>query len=337
MLNIQTNLNLQAFNSLHLQSTTANYCRLTSLEQLTVLRKQLPKFAKFMILGGGSNIILPEFYTGLVIHNQLYGRQIDYQDRQYITITAGAGENWDDFISYCLANGAYGLENLSLIPGSVGASPIQNIGAYGVEVKDFIQKVAVYDWHTGEHLQLTNQQCQFSYRNSYLKNNSRYLVTAVTFRLTKQANLITNYADIAEQLAIKSVTPTPQDLRQVIIATRQAKLPDPQQLGNAGSFFHNPIIEQTIVKKLQLSYPNLPVYPIENSSLSKISAGWLIDNLGLKGYRHADLAIYAKQALVIVNYANSTQTELLKFAQYIQEQVLQQYGIDLNIEPIIIT
>src|SRR3989338_3865732 len=232
MMKLQENVDLTSLNTLQLKSMASHYVVLNQVEQLDTICSAIPHFSRFFVLGGGSNIIVPSMYQGLVIHNQLRGIRINKIGQDFI-VTAMAGENWDEFVAYCAANGAFGLENLSLIPGTGGASPIQNIGAYGIEVKDFIEEVLVYDLHTAQLVSLSNADCAFSYRNSILKNNSRYIVISVSFKLSAQPNLNVSYGDIAAR--ISSITaPTPYDLRQIIIDIRRSKLPDPQELGNAG-------------------------------------------------------------------------------------------------------
>ncbi len=334
MITIRDDVDLTSLNTLHLKSTASHYVILNHIEQLAQLSSLIAQASQFFILGGGSNLILPPLYNGLVIHNQLRGIHIEKID-QTLMVTAMAGENWDQFVAYCTAHGAFGLENLSLIPGTVGASPIQNIGAYGVEVKDFIDEVLVYDVHTKQLVSLCNEECNFSYRNSMLKNNSRYIVISVRFKLSMQPNLNIHYGDVAQKLA--SITdPTPLDLRTTIIDIRQTKLPDPQCLGNAGSFFHNPVLPEQQIHELRVKHPNLPIFPTPNPAYFKVSAGWLIDNLGLKGTRQGNVGVYSKQALVLVNYGEAEQLELLNFAHWIQMHVKNHYNVHLNIEPIIL-
>lgn len=334
MLNLQEHVDLTSLNTLHLKSIASHYCELVDLEQLAGLSSTIVNYPQFFVLGGGSNLILPSWYQGLVIHNKLRGIRIVAAGNERI-VTAMAGEHWDDFVAYCTQNNAYGLENLSLIPGTVGASPIQNIGAYGIEVKDFIDEVLVYDLQAAQFVHLSNAECEFSYRNSFLKNNSRYIVISVRFKLSAEPNLNVNYGDVAQK--ISAITnPQPSHLRDIIIAIRQSKLPDPREYGNAGSFFHNPILPRHQAYQLMMRYPNLPMFPCIDPEFIKISAGWLIDNLGLKGFRQGNVGIYAKQALVLVNYGGACQTELLGFASWIQAQIKQHYALLLNIEPIIL-
>lgn len=335
MLNLQENVDLTPLNTLHLKSTASHYVVLNEIEQLDEICVVISKFSQFFVLGGGSNLILPPLYQGLVIHNRLRGIKITKIGHDRI-VTAMAGENWDEFVAHCNRQSAFGLENLSLIPGTVGASPIQNIGAYGVEVKDFIEEVLVYDLQTAQFVSLSNNECKFTYRNSLLKNNSRYIVISVSFKLSVQPDLNLNYGDVAQKIS-SITTPTPYDLRKIIIAIRQSKLPDPQELGNVGSFFHNPVLPEKEAQKLLILYPNLPLFPTANPEYIKISAGWLIDNLGLKGLRHGNIGIYPKQALVLVNYGGACQSELLKFADWIQSQIKERYDLHLHIEPIILS
>lgn len=334
MLNIQENIDLTPLNTLRLKSTASHYVVLNQIEQLDELREIISKFSKFFILGGGSNLILPALYQGLVIHNELRGITITKVGQEQI-VTAMAGENWDVFVAYCNTHGAFGLENLSLIPGTVGASPIQNIGAYGVEVKDFIKEVLVYDLQTAKLVSLSNSECQFSYRNSVLKNNSRFIVISVSFTLLTEPNLNANYGDVAQRLS-SLTNPIPYDLRNIIINIRQSKLPNPDELGNAGSFFHNPVISKEIAQQLCIQYPSLPTFPTHDPEKVKVSAGWLIDSLGLKGFRQGNVGIYQKHALVMVNYGGAYQAELLEFADWIQSKIKAHYDVELNIEPIIL-
>lgn len=341
---IEPDYSLTTLNTMRLKSAADFFIALTSLEQIPQIVDFIQqKQCKFLCLGGGSNLLLPEHYHGLVIHNQLLGidcisDNLHCDDtecpQQSVLIQVMAGENWDHFVAYCLKNNWFGLENLSLIPGTVGATPIQNIGAYGVEVKDFIEYVEVYDIKTKTIIKINNQECNFSYRNSRFKTEQNFIVTAVVFKLLKAPKLNMSYGDIAKNLKeIKN--PSALDLRECVINIRQSKLPDPGIIANVGSFFHNPILLNSEIEKLRLSYPKLPVYTVD-STHSKVSAGWLIDNLGLKGYRLGNVGVYDKQALVLVNHADATKTEILAFAKLIQDTILANYGIKLNIEPIIV-
>lgn len=332
---IQLAYPLTKLNTLRLVSSTDYFISLSNLDQLPEMVEYIKVHQlKFFVLGGGSNLILPENYPGLVIYNQLKGIELINQDVNHYIVKVMAGEVWDDFVVYSLGHDWYGLENLSFIPGTVGASPIQNIGAYGVEVKDFIEYVEVYDIEQKEFKQIKNSACNFSYRNSLFKTKPNYIVIAVVFRLLKQPHLNTSYGDIAKHISNIS-NPTAMDLRQIVIDIRSDKLPDPKIIGNVGSFFHNPILDNTVVMDLKGRFPKLPVYAIDQQH-SKISAGWLIDNLGLKGYRLGNMGVYNKQALVLVNHDCATRTEVLSFAKSIQDKITTLYNVNINIEPIII-
>lgn len=337
---IQSDYSLKNFNTMHLECLAKFYFKLEMLDELPGLRNYIvQKACPYFVLGGGSNILLPEQYDGLVIHNNLFGvGELKILEEEYtldeacVLVRAMAGEIWDSFVAFTLENSWYGLENLSLIPGTVGATPIQNIGAYGVEVKDFIEYVECFDLNSGESISISNKDCNFSYRNSRFKHELNLLVTAVVFKLKKSPKLEISYGDIATKMA-QIINPTPLDLRNCIIETRKSKLPDPGTIPNVGSFFHNPILINAEVKKLKLNYPNLPVYKFDEQH-SKISAGWLIDHAGFKGYKHKNVGVYDKQALVLVNYTARVRDEVLELATIIQEAVLANYGVILNIEPI---
>jgi UDP-N-acetylmuramate dehydrogenase len=333
MHSIKQNHPLDKLNTLRLTSQTKYYIALTDIKELPQIVDYAVDIPIF-ILGGGSNIILPEMYNGLIIHNQLRGIELIETREDYVLVKVMAGEVWDNFVAYTIEHNWFGLENLSLIPGTVGASPIQNIGAYGVEAKDFIHSVEVYDIYKKQFFQLNNAECQFKYRDSYLKHNPHLIVTTVIFRLRCRQELNTSYVDVARAM-IELNNPTALDLRNCVIKIRQQKLPDPAVIGNVGSFFHNPILDMAKVKQLQAKYPNIPVYPV-NSQMAKVSAGWLIDNLGLKGYRLGNVGIYPKQALVLINHGGAHATEILNLAHYIQNEVWKNYTISLDIEPLII-
>ncbi|MFI4962406.1 MAG: UDP-N-acetylmuramate dehydrogenase, partial [Legionellales bacterium] len=309
---------------------------LRSLDELIGIHKYIKaQSCSYFILGGGSNVLLPDRFDGLVLLSQTKGIDILSEPSQdTIRLRVMAGEQWDNFVALSLDNGWFGLENLSLIPGTVGAAPIQNIGAYGVEVKDFIECVECFDLNTGQFLTLYKEECAFSYRSSRFKTEPHLLVIAVVFCLSKVQNLNLSYGDIAGKMALIS-NPKASDLRHCIIETRQSKLPDPQIVPNVGSFFHNPVLIHRVVEQLQRQYPKLPVYFVDENC-SKVSAGWLIDNLGLKGYQYKNVGIYEKQALVFVNYGASSRSELLELAHIIQDKVFTQYRIELPIEPILI-
>ncbi len=332
---IQKNQSLCHLNTLRLKSLAVNYVEFSDINLLPSISKYIKEHkCQFFVLGGGSNILLPEVYNGLVIHCKLEGVACISQNNTSMLVRAMAGEQWDKFVEYTTLHGFFGLENLSLIPGTVGAAPIQNIGAYGVEVCDFIEYVEVYDVLEKQFKIIKKKDCHFQYRNSIFKKMPNLIVVAVVFQLLKEPILNLEYVDVAKCMTgVTNVTPV--ELRNCVIKIRQAKLPDPAIIANVGSFFHNPILTNGIVNKLKSNYNNLPVFRVDDN-YSKISAGWLIDNLGLKGYRENKVGTYEKQALVLVNYSDATQTDILDFANMIKNKVKQKYDVELNIEPIII-
>ena len=287
------------------------------------------------VLGGGSNMLLTQDITQPVLHILLKGISIVKENNDNVWIKAQAGENWHQFVQYTLSQGYGGLENLSLIYGNVGTTPVQNIGAYGVEIKDVMESCEAINIHTLQKRNFTNAECSFGYRESIFKGKEKgnYIITAVTFKLTKRNHLLhTEYGAIQQLLAERGLSsPTPKQLSEVIISIRQSKLPNPDTLGNCGSFFKNPIISKTNYEELKNQYPDIPSYPI-NETQAKVPAGWLIDRAGLKGYRKGDAGVHNLQALVLVNYGKATGKEILAVAHYVQATVLKQFGITLEFE-----
>ncbi|QEL54619.1 UDP-N-acetylmuramate dehydrogenase [Chromobacterium paludis] len=339
-LQFQENVDLRPFNTFGLAARAAHFCRLSDLSDLPALLAH-PRYrlGPVLWLGGGSNLLLTQDYPGLVIKMELSGIRLLAEDGDAVIVEAAAGENWHGFVQYALAQGWYGLENLSLIPGTVGASPVQNIGAYGVEVKDHLHEVvcARLD-RQGEALVLSNADCRFGYRDSVFKHEAAgtLLVTAVRFRLSRRPDLRTGYGDIAKQLAADGITePTPLDVSRAVIAIRQSKLPDPAVLGNAGSFFKNPVIPAAQAQALLAAHPNLPHYPAAGGQV-KLAAGWLIDQCGLKGYRDGDAGVHDRQALVLVNHGQASGRQLRALAQKVQDAVRERFGVALEPEPLIL-
>lgn len=333
---IEENVSLKSLNTLHLNSVSKYYIVLKSRQEIPDVIDYVKKNKlNFFVLGGGSNIILPEFYDGLTIKNEIKGVSKLKEDDSFYYIKVGAGEIWDDFVGYSVINKYYGLENLSLIPGSVGASVIQNIGAYGSEVKDCVDCVEIYDTKNNTYEIFSFKDCKFRYRNSIFKDElNRYVVISITFKLLKKENLNLSYKDIKKVITDPKLCNS-MELRNCVINIRKNKLPDFNIIGNVGSFFHNPIIDKSFLDELLLKYPNIPFFK-DSEDKFKVSAGWLIENIGLKGYRKNNVGTYDKQALVLVNYADATKTEILDFANYIIDKVKTVYNIRLNIEPIII-
>ena len=289
-----------------------------------------------LILGGGSNLLLTGDYHGTVIHSAIKGIELVERDDNdgSVVLRVGSGEVFDDFIAYCVEHGYYGAENLSLIPGEVGASAVQNIGAYGVEAKDLIVKVEAVEIATGKMVSFSNEDCQYGYRQSRFKGEwrNRYFITYVSYRLSTTFNPNMDYGNIRAALAERNIdNPTAMDLRQVIIDIRNAKLPDPKVEGNAGSFFMNPIVSKEKYLELTASYPNMPHYYIDELH-EKIPAGWMIDQCGWKGRSMGKAGVHDKQALVLVNRGGATGNDIVRLCETIRKDVMEKFGIEIHPE-----
>lgn len=338
---IETNKDLRAFNTFGVPSVAERYLLLQTNEDLL----QLPALAPpTLVLGSGSNLLLQAEVPGLTLHMGLGGINVlDKQkiqqpqssyDTAEVKVRVGAGVNWQQFVLYALEQGWHGLENLSLIPGTVGAAPVQNIGAYGVEVAERIVGVEVYEYGKGMSY-LTTEQCAFAYRSSRFKEEpGRYLITSVDFRLGGlfQANF--SYGAIKDRLALmeKEAQPSPLHIARAVMEIRAEKLPFYSQLGNSGSFFKNPIVSQSHYAQLLTTYPDLPAYPVADDSLVKLPAGWLIDRAGWRGKRIGNVGCYQHQALVIVNHGGATGKEILAFSETIQSDISTTFGVELERE-----
>lgn len=328
---IQENISLKPYNTFGIDVTAKRFISVNHVRELQyILRREQDVF----LLSGGSNMLLTKDIDSLVIHLNIKGIQVK-EDWKYAYVTASAGEDWHEFVLWCLNMNYGGLENLSLIPGNVGTSPIQNIGAYGVEVKDLITQVNGVELGTAHPVSYTNEECQFGYRNSIFKNElkGKVALTSVTFRLTKDRHkLNTSYGAIESELEAQNITnPTIRDVSNAVINIRQSKLPDPKKIGNSGSFFKNPVISKDQFDKLKADYPNIPSYPVSDTEI-KVPAGWLIEQAGFKGKRFGDYGVHEKQALVLVNYDNASGKDIYALAQKIQQTILDTFGISLEIE-----
>ncbi|MDC3318974.1 UDP-N-acetylmuramate dehydrogenase [Flavobacteriaceae bacterium] len=338
-MNIQQNISLKPYNTFGIDVSAS---RFVSVDNLDKLQKILTQEKDVFLLSGGSNMLLTKDIDKLVIHINIKGISIHYENESEVELSVNAGEDWHEFVMWCISQNYGGIENLSLIPGNVGTSPIQNIGAYGVEVKDVITRVEGIDLNNAKKIQFSNKECDFGYRNSIFKNElkEKIVITSVRFKLTKKNHhLNTNYGAIEKELAIRKISnPTIKDISDIVINIRQAKLPDPKKIGNSGSFFKNPIISLKQFKKLQEKYPNIPFYKIPSSKKEdaaynyKIPAGWLIETAGFKGKRYGDCGIHENQALVLVNFDKASGKDIYMLAKNIQETILSIFEITLDIE-----
>lgn len=330
---IQKNVSLQSYNTFGIDVRATHFTKVSSPDEF---RDALGKdIQPVLILGGGSNMLLTKDWEGLVIKNNFKGIEIEEQHDDHAIVSVGGGENWHEFVLWSLSRNMGGIENLSLIPGTVGASPIQNIGAYGMELKDTFVKLEALSFETGRKNTFHLQDCKFGYRDSVFKKDlkGKFLITKVWFRLTTKNHKIHNsYGAIKQVLSDKKITtPTIQDISEAVIEIRSSKLPDPKELGNSGSFFKNPEIEKPQFEVLQKKFPNLVFYELPDERY-KIPAGWLIDQCGWKGLRVGNTGCHAQQALVLVNYGGATGNEVWQFAKKVQQSVKKKYGIDLTPE-----
>jgi len=317
------------------KAKAAAFIQINRKEDLLSSYKDVASFNQRLVLGGGSNILFVGNYEGLVIYPQLKGLDILYEDETSVRLGVSASEVWHDFVEYCLENEYFGLENLALIPGSVGASPVQNIGAYGVEVASFIESVECFDFVEGEFINLSNTQCEFGYRESFIKRagQGRYLVTRVVFNLSKQFNPDLSYKPLADHFAnCKNVSA--RELFDRVCQIRRKKLPNPDELANAGSFFKNPIIEEGHYRRLKRKHVGLVAYPVKNESLKtyKLAAGWLIEKAGFKGKVFGKVGVHKKQALVLVNYSDHDGQNIVNLAHLIIRKIRELFGVTLEPE-----
>ncbi|MFK8284712.1 UDP-N-acetylmuramate dehydrogenase [Capnocytophaga canis] len=329
---IEHYVSLKPFNTFGIDAQATTFVTIHSEKGLI---KALSNYKNPFIFGGGSNMLLTKNIENPVFWIQLKGISIERETDDHVWITAAAGENWHEFVQFCLEKGYGGLENLSLIPGNVGATPIQNIGAYGVEIKDVMAYCQTINIHSITQKQFSKDECKFSYRESIFKceEKGNYIITSVTFKLTKKNHILhTEYGAIREILEQKNIkNPQPIDISKAVISIRESKLPNPKEIGNSGSFFKNPIVSKIHFEKLQKIYPQMPHYVVNEES-TKIPAGWLIETCGLKGYRRGDVGVHQKQALVLVNYGNATGQELVELSKFIQQTVYNKFQIHLESE-----
>lgn len=334
---IINNASLKSLNTFGVNATTKYLSHIQSLEDIEALfewknKNNLPN----LILGGGSNLLFKNDYEGLVAKVALLGKDITEEDGEAVYVSAAGGENWHNFVLWTIEQGFAGLENLSLIPGSVGAAPIQNIGAYGVELSNTFHSLQTVNLENGDIQEFNKEHCQFGYRESFFKLQTldKLLITSVTFRLPKKPEWHVNYAGLREALTGEILSAGV--ISKAVIAERQNKLPDPSKIGNAGSFFKNPVLKVKEWEEIKAMHENLPGFPQAHKDEVKTSAGWLIDQAGWKGYRNGDAGVSDKHALVLVNYSNATGDQLWQLAEDIIKSVEDKFGVRLEPEPRVI-
>ena len=334
-MDIIENYSLKLYNTFGIEAKAkyfADVSTINDLRKVLVFRRQ--KDLPILFIGGGSNMLFVDNFPGIVLKLNLKGIEILKEDNDYVYVKSQGSENWHHFVEWTLEHDFGGLENLSLIPGNVGTAPMQNIGAYGVEVKDYIVEVQTLELETGNERIFTNEECHFGYRESIFKNELRgkYVLVAVTFKLTKQNHqLHVDYGAIKTELDSEQIiNPTIQDISRAVIKIRESKLPDPSQIGNSGSFFKNPVISNDEFAEIEKNHPQIAHYKTDSGI--KIAAGWLIEQAGWKGKRFGDAGVHDKQALVLVNYGNATGKEIYDLSEQIIEDVKAKYGVTLERE-----
>ncbi len=329
---VERYVDLAAYNTLNVQAEAAYFARVTSKSQLkTLLQKPEWKEKSKFILGGGSNVLFVDDFDGLIIQMAIKGKEVVEETSEYVQLKIGAGENWHQLVRYCVEEGWGGIENLSLIPGTVGAAPIQNIGAYGVELQDVFHSLTAVEISTGNERIFKEEDCAFGYRDSIFKQQykGRYVVTDITLTLQKNPAINTSYGAIQQKLNEKGIeNPGIRDVSDIVIEIRNSKLPNPAELANAGSFFKNPIISQAEYDRLLSNYPEMPGYAVDENRV-KVPAGWLIEAAGWKGKVVGNVGTYRQQALVIVNHGGASGAEILELADSIQQAVKDKFEIEL--------
>lgn len=331
---IENNLDILPYNTFGISVTAKQFARFSSVEELKQLLEQKPTDLPFLILGGGSNILFTKDFDGLILKNEITGFEIVDKSGNDVFVKAGAGENWHSFVIRTIGLNLGGLENLSLIPGNVGASPMQNIGAYGREIKDVFHSLEAYHIESGEMHTFYNSDCEFGYRESVFKRKfkNQYVIINVTYRLSKTHQVNTSYGAIEDELKKMGVdTPTIKDISNAVIAIRSSKLPNPKEIGNAGSFFKNPVISQSEFSILQEKHPDIPSYPAGEGFI-KLAAGWLIERAGWKGKTLGNYGVHKLQALVLVNYGGATGNEVYRLSEAIISSVQDTFGVTLERE-----
>lgn len=328
-----TNYPILRYNTFGMDVKTSCFVEYSSVSEVQSFLSAKEYSLPLLHIGGGSNLLFLSDFKGTILHSAIKGIDITGESDEWIDIKVGAGEVWDDFVSYTVSKGFYGAENLSIIPGEVGASAVQNIGAYGVEAKDIIMTVHTVRISDSSERVFSNEECRYSYRNSIFKGEMKgqYIVTHVTFRLRKSPVFHLSYGNISSELEKRNLSPSLANIRDIIIEVRRSKLPEPEEFGNAGSFFMNPMVSMQKFKQLESEFPDIPHYPVDENTV-KIPAGWMIDRCGWKGRNIGPAGVYHKQALVLVNLGGATGKDISCLADEIIKSVYEKFGVDIHPE-----
>ena len=329
------NFDIKSYTTFGISALAKEWISFDKIEDLQQFIKEHPLIKeKHFVIGGGSNLLFVNDFEGLIIKPNFQGIELLEESEKYIYLKVGAGVVWDDFVEYCVQHNYWGVENLSIIPGTVGASPVQNIGAYGVEVQDIIFDVRAINKETGKEKIFSFADCEFGYRDSFFKKNQEWIVSEVVYRLTKAPNRNLSYGPL-KQIFQDNQEPNIQDIRNVVIRIRESKLPDPKEIGNAGSFFKNPIVSIETNNQLMQDYPQMPYYLVDIDK-SKLAAGWLIDQAGWRGHEEGNVGVHEKQALVLINKGDATGKEIFDLSQKIVDSVKKEFNVELEREVIVV-
>ena len=332
---MQKNISLKPFTTFGIEASAKYFLEIHTVDQARgFFLLNAPEMPRFLILGGGSNMLFTEDFDGVVMRNEIKGREIIQEDEESIWLKFGAGENWHECVLFCVENGWGGIENLSLIPGNIGAAPIQNIGAYGVELESVFHSLEALQTETGALHTFYKTDCQFGYRDSIFKRafKGMYFISHVTLKLSKKPTINTSYGAIEKELNSKGIKqPTIKDVSKVVCNIRQRKLPDPKVAGNGGSFFKNPVVNKSLYETIKVAYPEIPSYPIDHEQV-KIPAAWLIQTCGWKGKRFENYGVHPNQALVLVNYGGAKGKDIFELSEKIQASVSEKFKIALERE-----
>ncbi|MBA4240754.1 MAG: UDP-N-acetylenolpyruvoylglucosamine reductase [Sphingobacteriaceae bacterium] len=332
---ISSNISLKPYNTFGIDASAKFFTSIQSIENIKELLQSTEyKNNNHLILGGGSNILLTQNIDAIVVKNNLKGIEIVKENEDSVFVKCAGGEVWHEFVMWCIDKNFGGLENLSLIPGCTGASPMQNIGAYGVEIKDTFYELEAIHSITGEQKTFSKSECEFGYRESVFKHQfkNQFIITSVTFQLSKKPSFHIEYGAIKQELEVMNISELSiKAISQAVINIRSSKLPNPKEIGNAGSFFKNPEVQANVYENLKINFPNIVAYPLENGNY-KLAAGWLIEQSGLKGYRVGDAGVHKLQALVLVNYGGATGNEIYNLSTHVLQTVKAKFGVDLERE-----